>query len=245
MGRISKAIIGGLCVIWLAGCATITRGTTEVLVINTDPLGADVDISDGHRCRSPCSVELKRKHDYHVIVQKDGYERVDADVRSQIVEAGAAGLAGNVLIGGLIGVAVDAASGATKGLEPNPLDLRLVPVANVQSTLQAPPSVLMAFDRNRRPPPLSPLPPVLEPAKKRDLGAIFGASDLGLSVISVDKYGPAARAGLKRGDIITEINGQQTAPLYWRNAEALLSVAGDTVQLEILGKGERTLSFAQ
>ena len=73
MGSVSRAILGLLSVLSLPGCATITRGTTEVLVINTDPLGADVEISVWASCRSPCSVELKRKHDYHVIVQKDGY----------------------------------------------------------------------------------------------------------------------------------------------------------------------------
>lgn len=111
----------------LTGCATITRGTTEVLVVNTDPPGATVEISNGHQCTSPCTVELKRKHDYHVKIAKAGYEPIDTDVKSQIVGAGAAGMAGNVLVGGLIGVGVDAYSGATKGLKPNPLSVNLAP----------------------------------------------------------------------------------------------------------------------
>ena len=121
----------------LTGCATITRGTTEVLVVNTDPPGAQVQISDGHACTSPCSVELKRKHDYHVKIAKAGYEPVETDVMSQIVGAGAAGMAGNVLVGGLIGVGVDAYTGATKGLKPNPLTVNLLPSAGSQ----APPSL--------------------------------------------------------------------------------------------------------
>lgn len=36
-------------------------------------------------------------------------------------------MAGNILFGGLIGAAVDAGSGATKELKPNPLNVRLVP----------------------------------------------------------------------------------------------------------------------
>ena len=91
------AVMGGL-----DGCATITRGTTEVLVVNSDPSGAQVQISDGHSCVTPCSVELKRKHDYHLKVEKAGYETVDTDVMSQVVGAGAAGMAGNILLGGLI-----------------------------------------------------------------------------------------------------------------------------------------------
>ncbi|MFC5385149.1 hypothetical protein ACFPLB_04115 [Aquamicrobium segne] len=48
---------------------------------------------------------------------------------------GAAGLAGNVLIGGLIGVGVDAATGATLDHYPNPAHILLVPVeSDAQST---------------------------------------------------------------------------------------------------------------
>jgi hypothetical protein len=38
-------------------------------------------------------------------------------------------MAGNVLVGGLIGVAIDAGSGATKELKPNPLVVKLVQIA--------------------------------------------------------------------------------------------------------------------
>jgi heme A synthase len=117
----------------LTGCATITRGTTEVLVVETDPPGATVEISSGHQCSSPCTVELKRKHDYHVKIAKAGYEPIETDVKSQIVGAGAAGMAGNVLVGGLIGVGVDALSGATKGLKPNPLSVNLAPAVGSQA----------------------------------------------------------------------------------------------------------------
>lgn len=61
-------------------------------------------------------------------ITKAGYEPIETDVRSQIVSAGAAGMAGNVLVGGLIGVGVDTMTGATRGLTPNPVEVRLVPV---------------------------------------------------------------------------------------------------------------------
>lgn len=56
---------------------------------------------------------------------KQGYAKVTTDIVSQIAGAGAAGMAGNVLIGGIIGVGIDAASGATKELKPNPLIVTL------------------------------------------------------------------------------------------------------------------------
>ena len=117
------AVVGVLS----AGCATITRGSSEVLVIDTDPPGAAATLSSGHACKTPCSIELKRKNNVHVKIEKDGYETVETDVSSQISNAGAAGMAGNVLLGGLIGVGVDAATGATKQLVPNPLKVKLEP----------------------------------------------------------------------------------------------------------------------
>jgi hypothetical protein len=72
-----------------------------------------------------------------VTIAKAGYEPIETDDKSQIVGAGAAGMAGNVLVGGLIGVGVDAYTGATKGLKPNPITVSLAPV----SGSQAPPAL--------------------------------------------------------------------------------------------------------
>jgi hypothetical protein len=119
----------------LAGCATITRGTSEVLVVETTPPGANVEISPiGHRCTSPCSLKVKRKGNYTIDITKAGYEPMRTNVLSQVAGAGAAGMAGNVLVGGLIGLGVDAASGATKELKPNPVRVTLTPMAVVSGT---------------------------------------------------------------------------------------------------------------
>jgi hypothetical protein len=121
---LSLALVGmGL----LSGCATITRGTTEVLVVETTPSGADVDISNGLRCRTPCALEVKRKSNLVLDITKDGYESMRVNVLSEVAGAGAAGMAGNVVLGGLIGAGVDAATGATKRLTPNPVRITLNP----------------------------------------------------------------------------------------------------------------------
>jgi hypothetical protein len=44
-----------------------------------------------------------------------------------IAGAGAAGVAGNVLVGGLIGIGVDMATGASQDLVPNPVNVKLEP----------------------------------------------------------------------------------------------------------------------
>jgi hypothetical protein len=108
------------------GCATITRGTTEAWTVESDPAGANVRLSSGEVCKTPCTLTKKRKDPFMVTVEKSGHETVETRILSQVAGSGAAGMAGNVLIGGLIGIGVDAASGATKELKPNPLVLELV-----------------------------------------------------------------------------------------------------------------------
>ena len=81
-------------------------------------------------------------------------------------------------------------------------------------------------------------------AHRRVVGATFGPHPQGLAVLDVDKKGVAARAGLKVGDLITEIDGRATAPIYWEYAAALLTTSGNTVTVKVLGKGELVLSFA-
>lgn len=107
------------------GCATVTRGTTEVLTVTSTPSGATVSMSNGERCQTPCAVELKRKYPLTVEVCKAGYAPVVTNILSQISGAGGAGMAGNVLVGGIIGAGVDASSGAMRDLRPNPLAVTL------------------------------------------------------------------------------------------------------------------------
>lgn len=119
-------IILALAVLILSGCATVTRGTKDTLVIESDPAGADVRLSTGQTGTTPTSFKLKRKEPVVVTISREGYETVNVNVNAQVVGAGAAGMAGNVLVGGIIGVGVDAWSGATKSLKPNPVTVKLV-----------------------------------------------------------------------------------------------------------------------
>lgn len=114
--------------ILLSACASITRGTHEVLQIETDPSGANVALSIGESCVSPCSLKLKRKDGLHVSIVKDGYHTVETDVNTQIASGGSAGMAGNILLGGFIGAGIDASSGALNEFTPNPLKITLVPL---------------------------------------------------------------------------------------------------------------------
>lgn len=117
-----------LVVVLGSGCATMTRGTNEAFVINTDPPGAEAALSTGLQCSTPCSLIVKRRGDFVVTIEKEGYETVRATVTSSVDSGGAAGMAGNVILGGIIGAGVDAGTGAMHSHKPNPLSVNLEPI---------------------------------------------------------------------------------------------------------------------
>jgi PEGA domain len=123
-----------------SACATITRGTTQQFVVETTPPGASVKTSHGFTCpATPCTFSLQRKEPFSVTVSKDGFVSQTAEVKSEMAGSGAAGMAGNILVGGLIGIGVDATSGALNDLTPNPLQILLQPTAAPTSTPSAAP----------------------------------------------------------------------------------------------------------
>lgn len=112
----------------ISGCATMTRGSNEAWVVESEPNNALVTLSTGETCNTPCALQRKRKIPFTVTIEKEGFETVRTQVISQVAGAGAAGMAGNIILGGIIGAAVDAGTGATKELKPNPLQVNLIPL---------------------------------------------------------------------------------------------------------------------
>ena len=131
-----KLILFIFIVTMFNGCATITRGTTETLVVNSEPSGAEVSLSSGMSGKTPTSFKVDRDKELVVTISKDGYKTVTVNVNCQVAGAGAAGMAGNVILGGLIGAAVDAGSGAMMEHKPNPVEVSLEPAPKESSYLQ-------------------------------------------------------------------------------------------------------------
>jgi hypothetical protein len=122
------AAIAGPC----GGCASVTRGTTENISISSTPAGATAEITGldiPTACVTPCVVQAKRNADITVTVNKEGYEPQIIPLTKEIPGTGAAGFAGNVLLGGLVGMGVDAATGAAMDHKPNPVIVTLQPVS--------------------------------------------------------------------------------------------------------------------
>jgi PEGA domain-containing protein len=110
----------------------MTRGTTENISISSTPSGAQADIAGldiPTACVTPCVVLAKRSADLTVTISKEGYEPQIVPLTKEVAGTGAAGFAGNLLLGGLIGVGVDAYNGAAMDHKPNPVIVTLRPAA--------------------------------------------------------------------------------------------------------------------
>ncbi|MEO0372258.1 MAG: translation initiation factor 2 [Pseudomonadota bacterium] len=112
-----------------SGCATVTRGTTDTVDFTSVPSGATATISLGTSCVTPCQMTIKRKENFTTTFQSGAEKRI-VNVTSRTAAEGVAVGAGNILAGGIIGVAVDAGSGATREHFPNPVHANFDAPAN-------------------------------------------------------------------------------------------------------------------
>ncbi|SRR6266702_2758991 len=114
----------------LGGCASVTRGTTENISIASTPAGAEATISGldvPTACVTPCAIVAKRSADISISFAKPGFETEVVTLTKEVPATGAAGFAGNIIAGGLVGMGVDAVTGAAQDHRPNPVIVTLQP----------------------------------------------------------------------------------------------------------------------
>jgi len=120
--RLLPALLG---LVLLSGCASITRGSKEVFVVDSVPQDADVRLSTGMVGKTPASFQVPRSDTITVFITKPGYKDRTIIVQAEIGGGGGAAMAGNVFLGGIIGAGVDAGTGAMYEHKPNPLMITL------------------------------------------------------------------------------------------------------------------------
>ena len=112
----------------LSGCASVVRGTDEQISFQSDPSGAQLALSTGLSCaQTPCELKVPRKDDFTATFSKAGYQPESTRVVSHVSGAGVGVGAGNLLVGGVIGIGVDAYTGANLDHIPNPVIVHLNP----------------------------------------------------------------------------------------------------------------------
>jgi hypothetical protein len=82
----------------------------------------------GPACITPCTVQVARNQELIVTFTKLGYEPQTVKLQTKLAGGGVAGVAGNAIIGGGVGLVVDAGTGAALDHQPNPLKVILQPV---------------------------------------------------------------------------------------------------------------------
>lgn len=131
--RLSAALLTAAALALVVGCATITRGATETFIVETLPGDAVVTTSLGHVCRSsPCAFpNVSRWATFTVHIERPGFHSQTVRIDHHLSGGGAAGLIGNAAIPviGVVTAVVDANTGATQSLSPNPLRVTLQPVS--------------------------------------------------------------------------------------------------------------------
>lgn len=150
-----------LCVVGLiaiSGCASVTRGVDETMTFDSVPPGATMrSVYDTHcgtcmvdsvasapaqddpapvpgpACITPCTIVVPRNKVLVATFTKEGFEPETVNIRWKVAGTGAAGFAGNVILGGAIGLAIDAGTGAALDHTPNPAVAILRPVTSRKS----------------------------------------------------------------------------------------------------------------
>ena len=119
----------------LAACSSVVEGTSQEIVINTNPAGASCDliregISIARVSPTPGATTIKKtKHDITIKCLKPEFH--EATYFNKSAAAGAT--FGNIILGGGIGWAIDSASGADNKYD-SPVNITLVPMMPVPVT---------------------------------------------------------------------------------------------------------------
>ncbi|MEO9849801.1 MAG: PEGA domain-containing protein [Reichenbachiella sp.] len=122
-----KTILSGisLSIFLLSSCASIIHGPTQTVDFSSQPTGATIIIDGKEYGKTPHAIELRRKgrekddksqkQVYDVQIELDRYYPYDLKVKREMD----GWFLGNVLIGGLIGIIIDASNGSMYKLTPD------------------------------------------------------------------------------------------------------------------------------
>ena len=112
-------IAAGLVVLY--GCATVINHTTQSVFLQTDPPGATATIDGAKQVATPVSIKLKRGKDHMITFDKPGYKTTTITIDREM----SGWVWGNIVLGGLIGLAIDFTSGGAYKLNPNTVTVTL------------------------------------------------------------------------------------------------------------------------
>lgn len=119
--KIRHGIVALLVLISVVGCATIMHGANQDVGISSTPSGALITVNNVSHGTTPTITKLKREDNHIVRIELEGYQPFEATLTKSV----SGWVWGNIVFGGLIGLAVDAISGGIYNLSPEQLTATL------------------------------------------------------------------------------------------------------------------------
>ena len=116
-------------IMFLTGCASVVNHTTQQIPVTSDPAGAVVrvdcgDVKNDPKLITPAVVTVQRKADHCTIaLEKAGY----APAEVKLAKSMSAWYLGNVVLGGFVGMIVDASNGSMYNRTPSKVQVNLAP----------------------------------------------------------------------------------------------------------------------
>ena len=105
----------------LAGCGMLFIPSTKDVTVNSSPVEAQVSIDGVDHGLTPLTIELDNNESHTIVISKDGYETVTCNLTARVK----GGIIVLDILGGLIPVIVDAATGAWKALDETACSVQL------------------------------------------------------------------------------------------------------------------------
>ncbi|MCD9616394.1 PEGA domain-containing protein [Chryseobacterium gleum] len=103
-------------------CATIFTGTRDPITFSSNPEGAKVFHKGIEKCTTPCTVKIPRSLSKQTVTfEKEGFEKKEVKLTKNF---NAVTLL-NIILGGAIGVGIDAATGSLTKYSPKKYDVEL------------------------------------------------------------------------------------------------------------------------
>ncbi len=117
----------------VSSCATVFRGSSEMISFTSNPSGADVRLSTGQFCITPCSLDVTRKGDIDVTMEKYGYKAHKTAIPATIDGGAVAGFtAFNFVMIPIVNDVVDYNTRANYSRKPNPFHLEMIAVDTLE-----------------------------------------------------------------------------------------------------------------
>lgn len=113
----------------LGGCATIMTGTSQPFTVNSNIHKAKVYIDGKYAGETPLTLEkLSTKKNHTIRIEADGYIPV-----TEVIKKETSGWVwGNILLGGLIGLGVDMATGGLYVFEKDNMTGNLIKIQELE-----------------------------------------------------------------------------------------------------------------